>query len=68
MADSVEDLFCKRLDGYIDQWAEEIGYARVEAILQDRAQDMRELVEADASVETITADDLDGWSAEDDGG
>ena len=59
MADSVEDLFKQRLDGYIDQWGEQIGYARVEETLQERAQDAREM--ADDS-ERITANDLDGWS------
>ena len=62
MADSVEDLFKQRLDGYLNQWAAEIGYARVEAILQDRAQDMRECADADDSPYPIRADDLDGWS------
>lgn len=61
MPDSVDDLFRQRLDGYIDQWADEIGYARVEVILQERAQDMRERADADDSVEVIGLDDIDGY-------
>ena len=59
--DHPEDLFRQRLDQYINRYAEEIGYARVEEMLQARAQDMREMVPKD---ERITANDLDGWSEE----
>lgn len=62
MADSVEDLFCQRLDGYINQWGEEIGYAKLEAILQQRAQDMREMALEHDDVATIEPEDIDGYA------
>lgn len=61
MVADCEDLFEKRIDQYIDRYAEEIGYVRVEELLQERAQDMRELAPADSAVDIIDGDDIDGY-------
>lgn len=61
-----EDLFRKRLDQYLDRYQDDIGPAKLEQILQERAQDMRELA-AESGEEAITANDLDGWSADSEG-
>lgn len=64
MANDCEELFVSRLDEYIDRYAEEVGYVRVEGILQERAQDMREMAAENGDVETITAEDIAEYDGE----
>lgn len=60
--DRDERQLVRRIDTQLDRYAESVGYARVELLLQQRAQDMRELADADDDPYPIRADDLDGWS------
>lgn len=48
----------RRLDQLVDRYAEDIGHAEMELLLQRRAQEMREQTES-----AVSADDLEGWSA-----
>lgn len=51
------ERFERLLARLVDRYAEDVGYPEAELLLQQHAQDMRELSEPD-----VTAADLDGWS------
>lgn len=55
------DLFARRLDEYIDRYAEDIGYARTELLLQRRAQDMRECHGDSDQARAIGFEELEGY-------
>lgn len=47
----------RRVSCLVDRYAEDIGFAEMELLLQKHAQEMRE-----KSDPNVTADDLKGWS------
>ena len=56
------DRAAKKIDRCIDRYADEIGYATLEILLQKRAQDCRELSLENNEMPTIGIDEIDGYS------
>ena len=56
------DKAAKRIDRAIDRYADEIGYATLEILLQKRAQDCRELSLENNEMPTVGIDEIDGYS------
>lgn len=56
------DRAAKRLDNAIDRYADKIGYATFEILLQKRAQDCRELSFENDELDRPSFDEIDGYS------
>jgi len=52
------------IDTLLDEYADRFGYAETELVLQERAQDFRELAYEHGEREAITAEDFEGWTGE----
>ena len=58
------ERFIRTLDNLLDRRAEDVGYGVAEAILQRRAQDMRECAVECGHCETISHEDVSDWPVE----
>jgi len=56
------DEFGRAVDLLIEKYADDCDYVDVEMILQQRAQDMRELAYQSGDRVVIQSDELDGWT------
>jgi hypothetical protein len=56
------DKAARRIDRAIDRYADDIGYATLEILLQKRAQDCRELSFDQEELDPIDFEDVEGYS------